>query len=98
MRRGIIFLTAFALCVCFGAMAARAEIFVISHAEHECTGSDCLVCLQLEMVTAFMRLTWQILTRAAVLCAAALSLFVLSLAASHTVYLTGVALRVRLNR
>jgi hypothetical protein len=99
MKQKSVFLTAFALCVCFGTMAARAENFIITHAEHECTGSDCPVCLQLEMAAAFVRLVRQILTRAsALLCAAALPLFVLSRTALYTAAPTGVVLRVRLNR
>jgi hypothetical protein len=98
MKQKAVFLTALALCVCFGVMAARAENFIITHAEHECTGSDCLICLQIELASAFMRLARQILTRAAVLCAAAAALFFISRAALYTAPPTGVALHVRLNR
>jgi hypothetical protein len=43
------------LCVCFIALALSAETFAGAHAEHDCYGEGCPVCLQIQWARDFSR-------------------------------------------
>ena len=96
-KRKAIGIIALAVLLCFAVFSIGSVVFVAQHADHDCTGAHCEVCLQLHRALEGIRL----LARPVALVAAGVLLFLLvagvALRAACFPVPTPVARRVRLN-
>lgn len=86
------------ICICFIVISFLTTTFIVTHAEHDCTGNDCHTCAQIHIAENLLKqLGMLVAVFAFILAGSFADINIIQMTSSHIYHTTPITLKVRMN-